>query len=244
MSTTISVITVSYNSSKTISRTFDYMLLQSLPPMEYLVIDGASSDTTVDIIKSYEPKFKDKGINFKWISEKDNGIYDAMNKGIRLAQGDLIGIINSDDHYMPWTINTVTEVADENPDVDVYHGLLRHTANGKLSRITGLPSWQLASNMIEHPTCFVKKSTYERYGAFNLSYRYVADYELMLRLKKAGCKFYLIEKVLADFEENGAGNSSASRKEALRLQLSEGLIDRKQYTLLRIKDKIHSLLNR
>lgn len=240
----ISVITVCYNSAKTIARTFDYILAQTQPPSEYIVIDGASKDNTLEIIKEYQEKFQAKGITFKWKSEPDNGIYYAMNKGIAMAKGDLIGIINSDDHYMEWTIDVVTKVAEAHSEIDVYHGLLRHTTNGALSRITGLPSSQLKNGMFEHPTCFVKKSVYEKYGNFNVSYRYVADYELMLRLKKEGCKFYLIEQVLADFDENGAGNSWKSQKEALQLKRAMGLISKKAFMFLYIKNRIHYLVRK
>lgn len=241
---TISVITVCYNSAKTIIKTFDYILAQTLPPTEYIVIDGASKDNTIDIIKDYEKKFQDKGIVFKWKSEPDNGIYYAMNKGIAMAKGDLVGIINSDDHYMKWTIETISKVAENHSDIDVYHGLLRHTTNGILSRITGLPSSQLKNGMFEHPTCFVKRSVYETYGNFNVSYRYVADYELMLRLKRAGCKFFMIEQVLADFDENGAGNSWKSQKEALRLKRDLELISIKTFIFLYIKNRIHYLVTK
>ena len=93
---TISVITVTYNSSATIRDTFESVLKQDYSDYEYLVIDGGSKDLTVDIIKEFEPKFKGR---MKWISEKDNGMYDGINKGIRMATGDVVGIINSDDFY-------------------------------------------------------------------------------------------------------------------------------------------------
>ena len=92
----ISIITVCFNSQKTIGRTFDSVLRQTYPNIEYLVIDGQSTDGTTDIIREYEPLFQGR---MKWVSEKDEGIYDAMNKGIRMATGDLIGILNSDDYY-------------------------------------------------------------------------------------------------------------------------------------------------
>lgn len=239
---TISIITVCLNSGKTIKRTFDCVLAQTVLPLEYIVIDGKSTDNTVDIIKEYGPSFKNKGVKFNWISEKDKGIYDAMDKGIRMANGDYIGIINSDDYYMPWTVQTISEEAAQHQDVDVFHGLLRHTSNGVLSRVTGLPSSQLKNNMIEHPTCFVKRTVYQKFGLFNLRYKYVADYELMIRLKRKGCNFYLIEKVLADFEENGAGNSWVSQKETLRLKRKEDLLSQKGYLLSLVKAYIHNIL--
>lgn len=100
----VSIVTVCYNSSKTIRKTFDSVLEQTYPEIEYLVIDGKSSDATVDIIKEYEPRFMGR---MHWISEKDNGIYDAMNKGINMSTGELIGILNSDDYYEADAVNTM-----------------------------------------------------------------------------------------------------------------------------------------
>lgn len=237
----ISVITVCYNSEVTIERTFQYMLAQTLPDFEYLVIDGLSTDKTVDIIKRYAPKFEERGVTFRWISEKDKGIYDAMNKGITMVRGEWIGIINSDDHYMPDTLAEIERQVAFHPDIDVFHGLLRHTTNGKLTRITGVSSDLLCDNMLEHPTCFVRKDIYEKYGAFNLQYRFVADYDLMLRLKEAGCRFFLIEKVMADFDENGMGNSWASVRERIALQKKRGLISLKKYWMLLFKNYLYWL---
>lgn len=92
----ISVITVTFNSGKTVRYTIESVLKQEYSDYEYLVIDGGSKDNTIDIIKEYEPKF---GGRMKWVSERDKGMYDAINKGIRMATGDVVGIINSDDFY-------------------------------------------------------------------------------------------------------------------------------------------------
>ncbi|MCX5774208.1 MAG: glycosyltransferase, partial [Fusobacteria bacterium] len=114
----ISIITACYNSAKTITDTFNSILKQKYYNIEYIVIDGSSKDETVSIIQEYSSKFLNRGIEFKWISEKDSGIYDAMNKGIALATGEVIGIINSDDYYMENNIleDIMTRFYDETVD--------------------------------------------------------------------------------------------------------------------------------
>ena len=213
-----SIITVCYNSEKTIKRTFESLLKQQFKNFEYIVIDGNSQDNTVLIIKEYEKKFKLAGIEMKWVSERDKGIYDAMNKGIKMAKGDIIGIINSDDIYLDNTLQIVDIIAKSNPDIDVYHGLCKFLSNGKITMIRGMSSSRLYKGMIEHPTCFVRKTAYNSIGTFNIKYKYVADYDLMLRMIKSNKRFYLIEEILAEFDENGSGNSKQSRIELLKLQ--------------------------
>ena len=218
---TFTIITVCKNSQKTIRNTFESVLNQrSLEKMslEYIVIDGNSSDGTVAIIKEYEKKFLEKGVAFNWISEPDRGIYDAMNKGIKKARGVYIGILNSDDTYSDSALQIVQSEIESGSDADVYHGIMRYYDGNNLSMIHAASSEHLNKGMIEHPTCFVKADVYKKYGVFDLQYQYVADYDLMIRLKHNNCKFVLIEKILANYSENGAGNSYVSRKELLKLK--------------------------
>lgn len=216
-----SIITVCRNSQKTIRSTFESVLNQrniDKIPVEYIVIDGKSSDNTVAIIKEYEKKFLTKGIAFIWISEPDHGIYDAMNKGIKKAHGTYIGILNSDDTYSEAAFQFVWSEIESGNNADVYHGIMRYYNGTSLSMIHASSSEHLNKGMIEHPTCFVKADVYKKYGMFDLRYRYVADYDLMIRLKRNNCKFALIEEILANYSENGVGNCYASRKELLKLK--------------------------
>lgn len=215
---TFSIITVCFNSSKTIINTFESLLAQTYKNFEYIVIDGESSDGTVDLIKEYEKKFQAIGVRFTWMSERDNGIYDAMNKGIKLASGALVGILNSDDTYTNSSLMDIYNAYSENKQYDVYHGLLRYLSNGSTVMIRGCNSDVLYRHMIEHPACFVKLDVYEKYGLFNCGYHFVADYEFLLRLKRAGCKFLLVESIVSNFDENGAGNSFASKRELIKLK--------------------------
>lgn len=213
-----SIITVSYNSEKTIEKTFISLLNQEYQNFEYIVIDGYSTDQTINIIKKYEIRFLEKGIPFRWISEKDDGIYNAMNKGIKMANGKIIGIINSDDTYTKHALKAVYEESITYPNYDIYHGLMRFWSGNKLTMIRALGDEMLCHSMIEHPTCFVRKELYQNLGLFNEKYQFVADYEFMLRAKKAQSKFYLIESIISDFNENGNGNSFRARKELISLR--------------------------
>ena len=109
----ISIITIAYNSEKTISRTIESVYNQTYQPYEYIIVDGLSKDSTVEVAKQYEQKFKEKGIIYRIISERDKGLYDAMNKGITMAEGELIGMINSDDWYEPDALKEVNEVYEK-----------------------------------------------------------------------------------------------------------------------------------
>lgn len=216
--TTFSIITVCFNSSKTIKNTFESVLNQSYNNFEYIIIDGNSTDGTIDIIKEYENLFNKKGIKFTWKSEPDNGIYDAMNKGIRLSTGVLIGILNSDDTFETNALFNINQSYIKNPNYDVYHGMLKYINNGVTTMIRGSNSNILEKNMIEHPACFVKLQVYRMYGEFSLEYKFVSDYEFLLRIKRAGCKFLLIDSIISNFDENGAGNSYYSRMELIKLK--------------------------
>lgn len=240
----ISVITVCYNSKNTIERTFKSVLNQTYKNIEYIVVDGKSTDGTLEIIKKYEGIFEQQNIIFKWISESDKGIYDAMNKGVNLATGELVGIINSDDHYEELALEVIESEYSKDDTYDVYHGLLKYYDSGELSMIKGGDSRVLSNNMIEHPTCFLKKKTYEEYGLFNCKYKYVADYELLCRIKKNGGKFKLIEKTIANFYDGGAGDCLESVIEALRFRHEQGFIKKKTFIIKYIKIRLSRMLTK
>lgn len=181
----ISLVTVTYNSDTTLRDTIQSVLSQSYPDIEYIIVDGLSKDKTVDIIKEYEPLFHGR---MKWITERDKGLYDAMNKGFAMATGDIIGIINSDDLLAtPTAIAEVVACFSKNDPVDCVYAdlyyvsqndttkIVRHWISGKQRSFKY--GWHPA-----HPTFYVKKRVYDRLGAFDLNYHFAADFELMLRL--------------------------------------------------------------
>ncbi len=178
----VSIITPVYNGEKTIRDTIESVLRQTYKNIEYIVIDGASTDHTMEIVKEYEPLFQGR---LKCVSEKDSGIYNAMNKGIRLSTGQLIGIINSDDYYEFDAVEKVVSVMSDD-FYQVIYGYLRIIEKGGESRVTKVH--KDSGKMIAHPTCFLTRTVYQKYGMFLEWFETFADYELMLRLygKSAG----------------------------------------------------------
>ncbi|MEQ2961751.1 glycosyltransferase family 2 protein [Bacteroides xylanisolvens] len=203
----LSIITVTYNSEKYISQTIDSVLRQKEYLFEYWIIDGMSTDKTLDIVKSYEHLFEGK---LKVLSEKDTGIYDAMNKGIRLAIGDIIGIINSDDYYYDYSFKAVLDIFQNHNDISlVYSDVCRITMSGEQKCIIDGNIKDLKLGMsLNHPSCFIKKKVYEDFGFYNLNYPIAADYELALRLRKCNVKMQKCICILAAYREGGASNIS------------------------------------
>jgi Glycosyltransferases involved in cell wall biogenesis len=195
----ISIVTVSYNSEKTIEQTIQSVIGQTYKNIEYIIIDGGSNDSTINIIEKYRNKVE------CFVSEPDEGIYNAMNKGIRMASGDIIGIINSDDWYDRNTVEKAVEYFNKN-EIDVLYGDCVYLyEDGKRVRNMKFPleaMWYLMAT--PHPTVFVKKKVYQKYGIFNESYQMAADYELLLRFYSAGLRFGYLEYDMAYFRAGGA----------------------------------------
>lgn len=237
----VSIITVSYNSEKTIGRTIESVLHQTYENIEYIIVDGASNDGTVDIIKSYE---KDFGNRLKWISKPDDGIYYAMNKGINMATGDIIGIINSDDWYEEDAVENIISVYDPN-EYQIIYGMLNTWDNGKLLSVEWRNHEYLRSGMIGHPACFVTKNIYNDIGSFDTEYRSVADYDFMLRMSVDNrVVFTPIMKVIANFSTGGMCSSSQAWRELLKLQRAYDIISDRQYKITILKDNIYRVLHR
>ena len=207
---TISIITVSYNSAKTISRTIESILAQDYPKLEYIIIDGASTDETMKIVQGYESAFRDKNIAYITQSEPDNGIYDAMNKGIGKASGNVIGIINSDDWLADSTALSAVAECFKQHNCDTVYGNIVFVKNNKPYRYwrSGKPRTFRYGWMPPHPAFFVKKEIYTRYGIFRLDCGLNADYELMLRLlEKEKVSSYWLDKTITYMSAGGASDS-------------------------------------
>ena len=176
----ISIITVCFNSSKTIRRTIESVLQQNFNDWKYIIVDGASSDDTIDIVNSYKTFFKQGQLQI--ISEPDRGIYDAMNKGIALSHGELVGIINSDDWYEKDCFETVWKeyLKSKEKDVVIY-GAVREFCDNIEERTVIYSHNFLKDRMIAHPACFISKSVYEKIGNYDCKYSLGADYDWMLR---------------------------------------------------------------
>lgn len=199
----ISIITPSFNSEKTIEKTILSVIHQPHElPLEYIIIDGGSTDKTCEIIKKYSDD-----INI-FISEPDNGAYDAMNKGINLASGDIIGIINSDDWYNNGAIQLV-EQEFTNPNIDIlYSPIDNYYQNEYIATFVPGDLEKLPIRFtINHPSCFIKKSAYNLVGLYNTQYKIAADYDLILRLFLSNLKFHSIDIPLAAYSLNGMSSS-------------------------------------
>jgi glycosyltransferase involved in cell wall biosynthesis len=176
----ISIITVCYNSAKTIEKTFNSVANQTYKNIEYIVVDGGSKDETLELIQNHQSTIT------KYISEKDNGLYDAMNKGIKMATGDYIGIINSDDTlYSSDVIERVVDFLQQNP-VDASIGnIIQHDEKGEIKRTYSSENWLPKKLKIgfmpPHPSIFFKRSLFEEYGYYQLDFKIAADYELIIR---------------------------------------------------------------
>lgn len=208
----ISIITASYNRGKTIRHTVESVLRQTYQDFEYIVVDGGSTDNSIDIVKEYQVAFKGR---LKWISERDKGIYDAMNKGIRMATGDVVGILNSDDFYTDE--NVLQTVADNfmNYSVDAVYGDIHFVHDADLSKCVRYyssrlfsPFWLRFGFMPAHPSFYCKKEVYDKVGLYRLDYKIGADYEMMVRLFK---KHKIVAKYIAkDFVTMRTGGASNS----------------------------------
>jgi glycosyltransferase involved in cell wall biosynthesis len=202
----ITVITVVFNGVKTLEETIKSVINQTYPNVEYIIIDGVSTDGTLDIIKKYED-----AIDY-WVSEPDKGIYDAMNKGVILAMGDIIGIINSDDWYVEGVFCEIfRNLNNDHEDVCLYYGdIFIIDKNGRKSYSMKSPDIDNIKDrlLINHQTCFIKNSAYKMYGIYNDNFRVAADYELLYRLFTNGIKFKYIPKQIANYRLGGFGEEN------------------------------------
>lgn len=223
----VSIITVSYNSEKTIEKTFQSILAQEYRPLEYVLVDGGSKDGTIDLIKSYIPIFEDNGIMVSFKSESDKGISDAFNKGINRATGDIIGIINSDDSLAEEILGDVVSAFDENTDVVCGDCQWVDAINGlEYVRKSRLELDKLKYEMVlMHPTCFVRKSTYLEYGMFDVSLKYVMDKDLIARFHRNGANFKYIPRIVAIMSAGGVSDANSRRvfQEGISVAMRNGV---------------------
>lgn len=246
----ISIITVSYNSAKTIETTFASMLNQTYDNIEYIVIDGGSTDNTLNIIEKYK-----KIINL-FVSEKDNGLYDAMNKGISLASGDIIGFINSDDlFYDQDALKKVVNKFIINKNLDSVYADLFYVSKNDVNKI--IRRW-ITGNQRKfkygwhpaHPTFYVKKSIYDKYGLFDLNFSLAADFEIMLRfLDKHNISTSYLKEPLVKMRLGGETNKSYKNIFFQNLECLEAFeknnikVSKFFYPLFRVLPKIFQFKN-
>ena len=210
----VSIITVTYNSAATLEQTILSVTEQTYQNIEYIIVDGGSTDGTLQIIEKYKTKIS------KFISEKDNGLYDALNKGIDLATGDVIGILHSDDfytdiHVIQKYVNTFIKNHSEAVYADLFYvdkqntdKIIRKWKSGNHKPNSFLHGW-----MPPHPTVFIKKEIYQKFGKFNLEFKHSADYELMLRLiHKNKIKISYLHEFTIKMRVGGQSNVSVQNR--------------------------------
>lgn len=189
----VSIITATYNSAETVRDTIESVLQQNYKNIEYIIIDGGSKDSTLDIVKSYNGRIA------KVVSESDKGIYDAMNKGIRLATGDIVGILNSDDFYTSDDVIPTIVEEFKKEKVDAVYGDIHFVSPDDLNTCVRYysskifqPSYMRFGFMPAHPSFYVKRECYLKYGGYSLDYKISADFDLLVRFinkYKITCKY-------------------------------------------------------
>lgn len=234
----ISIITVCYNSASTIEDTILSVFNQSYKNIEYIIVDGASKDNTVDIIKKHSDKIT------KWISEKDNGIYDAMNKGVEMATGDVIGILNADDVFANNEVISLIAQKFEDNLVDALYADLKYVQRDDTTKV--IRYWKSGEYtdgkfyngwMPPHPTLYLRKEVYTKYGNYRIDMPSAADYELMLRMihvHKIKIDYLPIITVL--MREGGLSNKSIQHR------IKANRDDRRAWEVNGIRPRFYTLL--
>jgi glycosyltransferase involved in cell wall biosynthesis len=236
----VSIITVCFNSQDTISDAIKSVLDQDYKNIEYIIIDGKSSDNTLSEIKKFPDKIS------RIVSEKDKGMYFALNKGIELSTGDIIGILHSDDFFE--NNHVISEVVRlfQDKDCEAIYGDIQYVSKSNPGKITR--SWIsgkykhglfLKGWMPPHPAFFVKKNIYEKFGLFNTSLKFAADYELMLRfIHKHKIKLSYLPKILVKMRVGGKSNKSIINR------IKANIEDRKAWKLNGLRPGLFTLINK
>lgn len=216
----ISVVTVTYNSASTLKDTIESVKRQDHPDIEHILVDGGSTDGTVDIIKS-NPHIT------KWISEKDRGLYDAINKGILMAEGEVIGVLNSDDFFPKNSVLSKLAKEFNNPENDAVIGDIAFVKPENLERMVRLysakkfhPGKFAAGFMPPHPSFYVRRKFYEAYGLYKLDYKIAADYELLIRFMFTHkLRYTYIPETMVYMRTGGVSNQSVKSRYILNKEI-------------------------
>ena len=214
----ISMVTICYNAEKTIENTIKSVINQNGVDLEYIIVDGASTDSTCTIVSKYLDKID------TFISEPDNGVSDAFNKGIRLATGTVIGIINADDLLYPEALKRVEEGFLNNPKADIVSGNTIVFTDKLEDGHVVKPDRDLEklkyTMKLPHPSIFVKKEAYDKYGLFSTKYKNAMDYELISRMYFAGANICFVDNILSAFRDGGLSKTAYRRTQAEQREIA------------------------
>ncbi|MFV0468375.1 MAG: glycosyltransferase family 2 protein [Dysgonomonas sp.] len=231
----ISLITATFNSGMTVRDTIESVLKQTYSDIEYILVDGKSSDNTMDIIKEYEPAFEGR---MKWISEPDCGLYDAMNKGIRMSSGDIVGIINSDDFYLENNILSIINETFEDQSIQAVFGDVRFVYPSNLDKTIRYysskrftPKQFRFGFMPAHPTFFTYKKYFDEFGYYNTNYKIASDYELLIRfLYKKNLKYKYLPIAFMKMRMGGKSTSGLKSNITLNKEIVTACKENDLYT--------------
>ncbi|MBK5722614.1 glycosyltransferase [Dysgonomonas sp. Marseille-P4677] len=244
----ISIITPTFNSEKMLHGTIEALLRQTFSDFEYIIIDGVSKDKTIDTIESYKPLFERKGVSVHIVSEPDKGVYDAMNKGISMAKGDLVGITNSDDWYednaleVMW--NKFTDGETDRNNCMIY-GIERVWKEDKIFNVQRRGATFISESVLPHSTFFVSKAVYDKFGAFDLSVKVLADYDFICRCVSQGVKLEEIDVVISNFRLGGISSSYFDfYSDFYKIKHKYGFINDKKYKELKFVLKVKKIINK
>lgn len=212
----VSVITACFNSEKTIARAIESLLNQSNLSFEHIVVDGKSSDNTLAIVESFRPQYEERGIKLLVVSEKDDGLYDALNKGISLSRGEFVGILNADDWYEKETINII----------DVYSGSAFDVVMGATNTINGTKVSKrksgsgrfITSRHFNHGSMFVKRKCYQEIGCYANDGNYYDDFMWYVRAVKCNKSFKILDDVLYNFVCGGMSTKKSLKETIKRIK--------------------------
>lgn len=214
----VSIITTTFNSGKTVGDTLQSVLNQTYSNIEYWIVDGQSKDNTMDVVRSFEEAF---GGRLHYISEKDKGIYDAMNKGIRSATGDIVGILNSDDYFTADdVVENVVKALEADASLDAVYADVHFINPDNPDRVVRYysssvfrPSLLRFGFMPAHPTFYARREVYEKHGLYSLDYRIASDYDMMVRLfYRNGIKSKYINKDFVTMRVGGMSTKNVSHR--------------------------------
>jgi glycosyltransferase involved in cell wall biosynthesis len=235
----VSIITVVYNGARTISQTIESVCSQTVLPYEYIIIDGHSTDATLEIVKGYMKRYS----FIKLWSGIEPGIYYAMNEALRLVNGKLVGMINSDDWYEQDAIEIMTKAYLANGS-GVYYGIQRMWKGDHEFLLERANHHFIGVKMIPHPTTFISMDLYSNLGMFDCKYRYSADLELVIRYLQAKVNFFPLDHIIANFRLGGASSSPKAALESLEVRRLNGMIDTRAYVSNLLKLRLKKLIKR